>query len=224
MWDKFHHILYSENSMGNNNDVRLFLISNNQGFYVISQNLKSSNPIIYKYVFNTSQLTFKTISSYAGYGHGSFMLSDTQLFLLAVGSISSSDLYFNKLSYASTAADWTSRLSWPTSLWTLGLSETLLSSDKTKLYIFPAYGNPRYLYFMSIRLTDGGKVDTWYKSNLSVDKVFGSAQYGNYIVIAAEWSPNNCLMLVDLSKSTFNLKGFTGGNLKQVVVDPSTGR
>ena len=152
------------------------------------------------------------------------MLSDTQLFLLAVDSTSSSDLYFNKVSYAGTVTDWTSKLSWPTSSWTLRLSETLLSSDKTKLYIFPAYGNPLYLYFMSIRLMDGGKVDTWYKSDSNIARVLGSAQYGNYVVVSADISPTIYLMLVDLSKSTFSFKQFTGTSLYQVGVDSNTGR
>ena len=81
------------------NDVRYFLSSNSKILFIISQASNVNLPIIYKYDFDNQSLTlkFQTIGSFSGYGHGSIMLNDSQLFMLIFDSTTSGNLYFNKI-------------------------------------------------------------------------------------------------------------------------------
>ena len=200
--------------------------SNSKILFIISQASNVNLPIIYKYDFDNQSLTlkFQTIGSFSGYGHGSIMLNDSQLFMLIFDSTTSGNLYFNKITFGNTVTDWTSKLTWSVTSWAIGISETLLSSDKTKLYIFSALGNPKYLNFMLVNLVDGTKADTWYRSDTTITRVCGSAQYGNYIVISTQEATLYFLVMIDLSQLSFSFKQFSGNSLSEVTIETSTGR
>ena len=149
------------------------------------------------------------------------MLSDTQLFGLWF-DLSLSNLYFNKFTFGSTSAEWTAKL--VLSLNPSSLSETLVSNDKTKLYIFTTLISPQYLYFMQVGLADGNKVGTWYKSDTVIYRVRDSAQFGNYIVASLYGDSIHFLMLFDLSLFTFSFKIFSGNSIYGVGVDSNSGR
>ena len=200
-------------------------MSANQGFYIVTKDSTAGIFRIYKYTFASAQLTFQTIATSNDYGHGSLMLSDTQLFVISTGA-SALSISFNKITFGSNSAEWTGTLAWPTAPWSIGTCETLLSSDNSKLYIFTTYGNIQLLNFISISMTDGRQLGTWYKSNSKVTKIQGSAQYGNYIVASYySISPISYqLMILDVSQSKFICKTFNGTVLNQVGIDPNSGR
>ena len=219
-------IFYSFDSWGSLYDVRLFLMSANQGFYVVTKDSTAGIFRIYKYTFAPAQLTYQTIATSYDYGHESLMLSDTQLFVISTGA-SALNISFNKITFESNSAEWTGTLVWPTSSWSIGFSETLLSSDNSKLYIFAAYENNQLIYFISISMADGSQLGTWYKSNSNIRSIQGSVQYGNYIVVSFYDVSNTesyQLMILNVSQSKFILKKFTGSALKQVGIDTNSGR
>ena len=213
---------YSIDSWGSIYDVRLFLMSANQGFYVVTKDSSFGIFRIYKYTFTPAQLTYQTIATSYDYGHGSLMLSDTQLFVISTGP-SPANISFNKITFGSISAEWTGTFAWPTASWSLGLCETLLSSDNSKLYIIAPYGNTMLMYFISISMTDGSQLGTWYKSNSYVSSIQGSAQYGNYIVVSF-YDGYYYLMILDVSQFIFSFKKFDGTVLNQIGIDTNSGR
>ena len=197
-------------------------MSNKQGFYYTAISSTGTTIVrIYKYLFNSQILTYQSIPSYDVWGHGWIMLSETQLFGLWFDT-SLSNLYFNKFTFGSTSAEWTAKLT--LSLNSTSLSETFVSNDKTKLYIFTTLISPQYLYFIQVSIADGGKVGTWYKSDTAINRVRDSAQYGNYIVASLNGVSSHFLMLFDLSLFTFSFKIFSGNSIYGVGVDSSSGR
>ena len=194
--------------------------------YIISRSSNSNFPIIYKYDFDnqSSSIKYQSIGSFSSYGYGSIMLNDSELFMLIFDSISPGNLYFNKITFGNTVADWTSKLTWSVAPCAIGVSETLLSSDKTKLYIFSALGNPKYLNYILVNLANGSKADTWYRSDTIITRVCGSAQYGNYIVVSVQGDSLYSLVMMDLSQSSFSFKQFSGNSLSEVTIETSTGR
>ena len=197
-------------------------MSAKQGFYVVTKDSTAGISRIYKYTFAPAQLTYQTIAASYDYGHGSLMLSDTQLFVISTGP-SALTISFNKITFGSNSAEWTGTLAWPTASWSIGLCETLLSSDNSKLYIFAPYGNTMLMYFITISMTDGSQLGTWYKSNSYVNSIQGSAQYGNYIVVSINDAAYH-LMILDVSQFIFSFKTFNGVGFNQVGIDTNSGR
>ena len=89
-----------------------------------------------------------------------------------------------KITFSSTSADWANKIVCSQVTWSAYLSESILSSDKSTIYSFFAFGSlpTYYLYFAGLSASNGSVVTTRYKSNTSVFDLKGSALNGDYVV------------------------------------------
>ena len=94
----------------------------------------------------------------------------------------------------------------PYNLCTLNLSESILSSDRSKIFSFVSYGYKGDLYFITFNESDGNVGSYRYKSNFDWDEVYGSALYGDYITITLHWNSQNHLILYNTVTYQFIIK------------------
>ena len=87
-----------------------------------------------------------------------------------------------KITFSSTSVDWADQIVCTSGTWSADASESLLSSDKSKIYSFFIFGPSKYLYFVGLSVSDGKVTTTRYKSNISIENVKGSALNGDYVV------------------------------------------
>ena len=154
------------------------------------------------------------------------MISNSQFFVLGVAT-SSNNLQMNKITFSLTSADWVNQIACLSGTWYASGSESVLSSDGSKVYSFFTFGPPsssiRYLYFAGLTVNDGSVVTTRYKSSIVVLYVEGTALNGDYLV-ATCYSTSSYVVMYSLSSSTFTIKSFSGDDLQEWGVEPSSGR
>ena len=78
---------------------------------------------------------------------------------------------FSKITFGNSNADWGSKFLCSNQPCTLNPSESLLSTDSSKLYAIAAYGNPKYLHIFVLKVSDGSKADAWYISNTAYPNI-----------------------------------------------------
>ena len=152
------------------------------------------------------------------------MLSNSQFFILGatLASLASPyNLQMYKITFSSTSVDWANQIVCPSLTWSASNSESILSSDRSKIYLFFIYGSPKYLYFAGLSVSDGSVITSRYKSNAGVNYVQGSASNGDFLV-ASTSSPTS-VVIYCISSSTFTIKSFSD-YLNGLGVEPSSGR
>ena len=106
--------------------------------------------------------------------------------------------------------DWKNKILCPSGIWFGYISESQLSADSTKIYLFFTYGNTvSYLYFATFAVADGSVVGTRYRSSIYWVNVYGSAQRGDYIIVTVK-APPYYLIVYNMVFGTFKIKGFNG--------------
>ena len=135
----------------------------------------------YKYTFSSSSAQCQTISNInIGYGH--LMISNNQFFVLGIASTSPSNLQMYKIAFLSTSVDWANQIICAAG-WSIFYSESVLSSDRSTVYMFFSYGpSSRYLYFAGLSISDGSVTTARYKSSATVVQVWGSTLNADYVV------------------------------------------
>ena len=116
------------------------------------------------------------------------------------------------------------RIAWIYGTCTSSNSENLMSSDNSKIYSFFNFGSSTYLYFVTLKSTDGSSIGNRYKSNTAWSNIWGSTQNGDYILITALWTSNQRLILVNTVTFNFQYRDFSGTYLYGWAVEPQSGR
>ena len=142
----------------------------------------SFNIIKILYTFSSSSTQCQKITNiYMGYGQ--LMISNNQFFVLGLPTSGPKSLKMFKITFSSTAVDWANQIVCTSETWSTSSSESLLSSDKSKIYSFFIFGmSSKYLNFAGLSVLDGSVVTTRYISDTSVSNVRGSALNGDYMV------------------------------------------
>ena len=220
----FYKLSYSDGLYGGLHAVRIFIISDNSGYFIITKNAQDTNiPGIWKYLYS-SPTTNSCIHfpSWTAYPQTMLMISDSQFALTAKDS--SINYYFYKVTFGSSTADWSNQILWSSSpSWVTGIADMALSSDSTNLYTFFPYGTAAYLHFITFNLSTGNVVGTSYVSNSIITNVYGITVSGNYIVAVVNDSTYGYIVIFNISTSAFTIKTFSG-NLNGCVVDSTSGR
>ena len=141
------------------------------------------------------------ISSFLQNSYGQLKLSDTSLFLIGA-DYTTTNLHLYRITFSVTTVNWATKMVCPTSAWAATYSESLLATDTTKFYTFFVYGNPKYLYFMTISSADGSVVSSRYKSSTTCSQVYGTALNGGYVLATA----CDNLLIMDTTSYTFTTK------------------
>ena len=146
------------------------------------------------------------------------MINDREFYMITGKLNTPYTLYFCKFTFGSLFTDWTKQIECFNCRG--DLSESLLSSDRTKIFSFFIYGpNPYNMYLSIFNLTDGSLLDSRYKSNSTwgTYNINGSAQKGELIILTVKWDSNSYLVMMDGTLNTFTIKLFsasgTGLNL-----------
>ena len=105
--------------------------------------------------------------------------------------------------------------------WDVQLSESLLSTDGTKIFSFFTYGSTYYMYFATFNKADGAVIGSRYKSSTPFDGIYGSAQKGDLVVLTVYYSCIYYLAMLDTTSSVFTMKQFSGSGLFGVAVQPN---
>ena len=136
---------------------------------------------IYLYTFSSSSAKCQKINSInTGFGH--LMISNSQFFVLGADSAAPYNLHMYKITFLSTSVDWANQIACSSGTWLVDLSESVLSSDGSKIYSFFIFGSTKYLYFAGLSVSDGSVATTRYKSSVSLSNERGLALNGDYIV------------------------------------------
>ena len=207
-----YHLKFLDSSSlnGESDDVRIHILSNNTGYYIIGTS-NAMRAVIWRYLFaNFPRASCQEISSISYFAYGQLMLSDSEIFLLGMGAIASPHpLQMLKLTFGRSSTDWINKINWSSRTWASDLSESLLSDDKSKIYSFFIFGNPNYMYFVSFSVTTGSVSSNRYKSSVSLNTINGSAQSGDYILVIAAIDPTSYAMIFNIVTNEFIIKGFS---------------
>ena len=157
------------------------------------------------------------ISNFYQYAYGQLKISDSSMFMLGVDLSSPFQLHIYKHTFSNTSPDWSLKLSWPSGIWNIDLSESLLISST--IYTFFPYGSPKYVYMAVISVSDG-TVSNRFKSSISCSFVMGSGTNGDYIAASFSWS-SDYLLMFNRATNLFDIKSFSGIYLNGIGLDTS---
>ena len=210
---KYSIILYSTTFYSNSQFNYINLLSDNSGYYVISQKFSSTNPWIWKFLFSAPPSSeWQEISSIYYYAEGAIMLSDSQLFMFSKES-SASNVHFYKITFGDTNVNWANQIIWVTEPCTLSYSKSLTSEDKSKIYSFFSFGTTAYLHFITFNATDGTVVGSRFKSSIVWSISLGVIAIDNFLVVNSFWNDLYNVIIINLSTYSFVIREFTGVGL-----------
>ena len=156
--------------------------------------------------------------------YGQLKLTDDSFFIISYDESVPYSLHLYKATFLASNSDWILKIACPSLSCTGSSSESLLSSDSSKIYTFFIYGgSTHYLYHAALAVADGAMVSSRYRSDVECVGVIGSAMRGNNIIATVKWSTSG-LMMFDLITGIFNFKTITGTTLYGWGVEQSTGR
>ena len=184
----------------------------------------TGNLNICKYIFSISNSAqCQEVTSIYLYAYGQLMLSSGTFYFVGYDSISYS-LRFYKATFGNAFVDWGNKILCSTGTCYSTYSESIISSDSSKIYSFSTYGNTlTYMYFVTFSTINGNVIGSRYKSNNIWGGIYGSTLNDANIVITASCSPFNQLIVYDTQTSVFIIKQFSS-TLYQLTVDPNSGR
>ena len=202
------------------------MLTDNSGYFVI-QYYTDGHPHVLKYSFSSPTTNqHYTINSMYYYGYGSLMISNTELFLITITSISPCYLMLIKLTFANTSADWVKKMSCSGDC-TIYYSWSLLSTDKSKIYTLYSYRQSYIwnIYFSSFQKLDGTIIGNRYQSAFwsSSYDVYGSVLNGDNIV-ATLYCDSPYLVIYNIPSDSFVFKSFSGNYLYDVAIENGSNR
>ena len=215
-------ILYSTNLSFNFHDAKIYLLSNNSGYYVFLRD-SSSYLNIWKYVFSLpSTAECKRVSELNGYYPSSvLMLSDNEFFFLH-NPTPYNLLYFARINLKSGSTSWVDKMSWTLSYCYSDSIESVISSDKSSIYFLFTYGTDitKYLYYVCFNSLDGSILSSRYKSSIKIYDVYSIVLYGDYVISSTDYP---YLVMYSITTFSFTIKR-SYGDLYSMILDSGSGR
>ena len=209
---------------GNDNEIMIYVLSDNSGYYVVSKRTATSKPYVWKYLFSASTTaSWQEITAFDSRAWGQLMINDNQLFLTGNEPASTYHLLMYKITFGNTAVDWANKVSWTSGAWSTGYVASIMSTDGTQIYNLYTFGVTRYLYFAGFSITNGSVVGSRYKSSVSWGESWGIVINVNYLIISISWGVPN-LFIYDTFRSTFQIKGFAVQFIFNILNDPTNQR
>ena len=199
-------------------------LSDNSGYYVIQHYNTDYIPHVLKYSFSTNVYKHYKFDDMHYYSVGSLMISDSELFWILKILSSPQNAVFIKFTYQSTSADWAKKMGCSSSVWNIINSESVMSSDKLKIFSFLTYSDSLWnVYFTTFKTSDGLILGTTYKTTVSWSSVYGSVVNGDN-VIAILYCTQYCLTIYNIPSDLFTFKSFSSGSLNGLGVESGSGR
>ena len=110
------------------------------------------------------------------------MLSDTEFYFVGTYTSPIYNLQMYKITFGNTTPDWANKIQCSLSLCGANSADSIKSLDGTKIYCIFTYGNPFYIYFVTLRIITGSPIESRYKSNISWIDVYISSLNGDYLL------------------------------------------
>ena len=164
-------------------------------------------------------LKFPSIKSYS---HGNLMLADSQLFLMGKDDSIVTRLHLFKITFTTSSYDWTNKITCSLDC-SLYLSESILSSDYSKIYSMFPLENPAYLYFITLNATSGSIIGSRYRSSIPWSSWLNSAHSSNMLLFTALCSSFN-LLIYDTNLLEFTMKQINNISVYGIAIEMTTGR
>ena len=203
--------MYSANIMGNEFDMKIFVLQDNSAYFIFGKDINSNRGSIWKYLFSVpSSVQCQLISTIINYPFRPLMISSSKFFLLGSDPSTPYPLHLYQITFGSISANWTNKLMCPSGIWVASDSESLTSIDLSILYSFFIYGgSSKYLYFISFSVSDGSVIGTRYKSNTFGWYINGSVLKEDLIVVDfVDTSAKYYVMIFNSVTLAFKIKQF----------------
>ena len=202
------------------------MLSDNSGYFILSSKYPTLQLNIWKHVFSSpTDAQCQNIPSISDYPQGQLMLNDNQFFFIGVDS-SVKNSHFFKISYSQQTTDWVKMMECSPSNWYgADFSESLLSSDSSKIYVFASLGEitQSYAYFMTFNSSDGSLIGSRYKSSINWYYTMSSTIYGD-LIIAIELCRGFNIIMYNTTTSAFKIMTFPYYTLNSLWVEKPSGR
>ena len=206
--------------------IKIHLLSDNSGYFILSSKYSTSELIIWKHVFsNPTDSQCQNMSPIPNYPYGQLMLNDSQFFFIGVDS-SSKNAHFFKITYSQQTTDWVNMMAcYPSNWYGTDVSESILSLDSSKIYVFASLGEitQSYAYFMTFNSSDGSLIGSRYKSSSPWYYTMSSAIYED-LIIAIELCRGFNIIMYNTTASAFKIMTFPYYTLNSLWVERPLGR
>ena len=126
------------------------------------------------------------------------------------------------IKFSTNNYSWANTISCSTN-WNYYLSESIESSDNSKIYsLFFLELSPN-AYFITLNSTNGSAIGLRYKSSISWNSTNGSTRNGDNLLFSVEWSQTYNLFIYNTNSSTFSINKWNAIPYK-MVIEPETNR
>ena len=190
------------------------MLSDNSGYFVIQSyhNINDDIPHVLKYSFSSPTNQHYKLDNTFVHAYGTLMISDTELFWITRIGTSPFNAVFLKLTFANTSADWAKQMSCSSSLCEIYDSESILSTEKSKIYSLFGYASSSFnIYFSWFKTSDGTVVGNRYQSATSWSgspTVYGLVLNGYNIVGTLQCS-STYLVIYNIPSDSFTFNSFS---------------
>ena len=177
---------------------------------------------IWKYLNSASTFSWIELPSIVNYSYSSMVFNNDYLFLIGKDISTVTQFHMYKVSFSYSSYYWGKKLSWISDC-SPSSSESLLSSDESKIYSLFILESTPYAYFVTLSSIDGSVVGSRYKSSISWSYVLGSTKSGSYLLFLAYCSSTYNLFIYNTDSSTFSINSWTA-YLIGITTEPSSGK
>ena len=199
-------------------------LPDNSGYYIIQHYPTDTTLHVLNYSHSSSIYKHYKFDSMSYYSVGSLMISDIELFWITRLNASPQNAVFIKFTFQNTSADWAKKMGCSSSGWNIVNSESVMSSDKLKIFSFLTYSDSLWnVYFTTFKTSDGSILGTTYKTTVSWSSVSGSVVNGDN-VIAILYCNKYCLTIYNIPSDLFTFKSFSSGSLNGLGLESGSGR
>ena len=179
--------------------------TDNSGFYVSGYMSPDGNKFCkYIYTFSTSTAEWQSVGKINGYL--SYQMVSQNQFVLIGNDGANKNVIIYKQTFGSTSVEWADKIACSTSVWALGISEMILSSDASTMYSFTPYGLgfTTNFYFLAFSSSTGSAIGSRYMSTDSIYMIYNWALNNDYVICTTP----TFMILYKISTSTFQIRNF----------------
>ena len=128
-------------------NLKVHLLSDGTGYYVISKSNSVSKVMICKYLFSSpSTALCQSCSNTNSYNFIQLYFGNNQFYLMTKEMTTSVDLLMCKFTYGDTSVSWAKSILCPGALWDSTYTDGTFSSDGSIIYNLLSYGLTGSLY------------------------------------------------------------------------------
>ena len=201
-------------------DIKVFTTTNSD--YYISLMDSNNKADIWKHSTLQNTLSCIQLASIHQNSWGFLMLNDDQLFVMGQDVSTLTQFHIYKITFSTGSYNWGSQISCSSDC-SPTYAESLQNSDSSKIYSLFLLESSPYAYFITLNATNGGAVDSRYKSSISWIYLIGSVRNGDNLVFNVCCASNTYVYVYDTNSFKFSINKWRSA-LYGMTIEPSTNR